>query len=86
MIHSPKSSFKHQSLDQTKISVIKDNLLIFIYLLLLTIAIRLAFLFPAVINWDESTFILMGQSILDGHLPYTNLWDIKPPLAFVSYD
>ncbi len=27
----------------------------------------------------------MGQSVLDGHLPYTELWDIKPPLAFVSY-
>jgi 4-amino-4-deoxy-L-arabinose transferase-like glycosyltransferase len=27
----------------------------------------------------------MGQSILDGQLPYINLWDLKPPLAFFSY-
>jgi 4-amino-4-deoxy-L-arabinose transferase-like glycosyltransferase len=46
---------------------------------------RLPFFFPAVITWDESTFILMGQSILDGHLPYLKLWDLKPPLAFFSF-
>ena len=46
--------------------------------------LRLPFVFPAVINWDESTFVLMGQSVLDGHLPYLELWDLKPPLAFVA--
>ena len=76
-----------KSFNKTNTNLLKQNqnLLIAVYLLLLTIGIRLSFFFPAVINWDESTFILMGQSILDGHLPYTNLWDIKPPLAFVSY-
>lgn len=38
-----------------------------------------------VIEWDESTFILMGQSLVDGHLPYTALWDNKPPLCFVPF-
>ena len=55
------------------------------YLLLLTIIIRFPFFFQDVINWDESTFILMGQSVLDGHLPYTELWDVKPPGAFLIY-
>ena len=55
------------------------------YLFAVCLAIRLPFFFIDVINWDESTFILMGQSILDGHLPYTQLWDLKPPLAFVPY-
>ena len=27
----------------------------------------------------------MGQDIVDGNLPYTNLWDIKPPLAYIPY-
>ncbi len=27
----------------------------------------------------------MGQSILDGNLPYIELWDNKPPLAFVPF-
>lgn len=47
--------------------------------------IRLPFFFPAVINWDESTFILMGQDLLNGHLPYTHLWDNKPPLLFGAF-
>jgi len=51
----------------------------------ITVLIRLPFFFEAVINWDESTFILMGESLLDGHLPYTQLWDLKPPLLFVAY-
>ena len=28
---------------------------------------------------------MVGQSILDGHLPYTKLWELKPPLAFAYY-
>ncbi|MGB3789459.1 MAG: hypothetical protein WA949_15725, partial [Phormidesmis sp.] len=51
-------------------------------LTLLTLCCRLPFFFESVIDWDESTFILIGQSILDGHLPYTQLWDIKPPFAY----
>lgn len=46
---------------------------------------RLPYFFPETLNWDESTFIIMGQSILDGHLPYTQLWDLKPFLAFLHY-
>ena len=85
MIESPRFSPNNQSLERTKTNLIKHDLLIAIALLLITIGLRFPFFFPAVINWDESTFILIGQSILDGHLPYTNLWDIKPPLAFVAY-
>lgn len=54
-------------------------------MLALTLLIRAPFFFPAVINWDESTYILMGQEILDGRLPYIELWELKPPLGFVFY-
>ena len=40
------------------------------FISVLAIAIRAPFLFPAVIDWDESTFIIIGQSALDGFLPY----------------
>ncbi len=33
-------------------------------------------------NWDEHSFILIAQGILNGHLPYETLMDIKPPLVF----
>jgi 4-amino-4-deoxy-L-arabinose transferase-like glycosyltransferase len=36
-----------------------------------------------VINWDESTFILMAASVVDGNLPYVESFDNKPPLMFI---
>lgn len=54
-------------------------------LLVFAMLMRLPFFFQSVIDWDESTFILMGQDILDGHLPYTELWDNKPPLTFAFF-
>ncbi|MGF1510741.1 MAG: ArnT family glycosyltransferase [Myxococcota bacterium] len=50
-----------------------------------SILIRFPFFFRDVIDWDESTFILVGQAWLDGHLPYVTLWDNKPPLLFAVY-
>jgi 4-amino-4-deoxy-L-arabinose transferase-like glycosyltransferase len=49
------------------------------------LVLRLPFVFPAVINWDESTFVLVGQSLADGHLPYVEAWALKPPLAFALF-
>ncbi|MEM9435406.1 MAG: hypothetical protein AAGA15_00075 [Pseudomonadota bacterium] len=36
-----------------------------------------------VINWDESTFMVMAQDLLDGNLPYLGLYDNKPPGIFL---
>lgn len=57
----------------------------FIYFFLLSFLFRLPFFFEAVISGDESTFILTGQSLLDGNLPYTELWDLKPPLLPAAF-
>jgi hypothetical protein len=57
----------------------------FLLLFGVTLLARLPFLFDAVINWDESTFLLMGADLLRGHLPYVHAWDNKPPLAFVPF-
>ena len=53
--------------------------------LALSLLLRLPFFFVSGIDWDEGTFVIMGQDILDGYLPYTRLWDFKPPLAFAAY-
>ena len=66
-------------------SRVKQNALVSILLLLLAVLIRFPHFFRDTINWDESTFILLGQSVLDGHLPYTMTWDVKPPLVFLSF-
>jgi len=51
-------------------------------LFLLAFCIRFPFFFRDYIDKDESTFIVMGQAWTDGFLPYTYLWDLKPPLTF----
>ncbi|MDG3583513.1 ArnT family glycosyltransferase [Galbibacter pacificus] len=58
---------------------------VFVLLLIAVLLIRFPFFFRDYIDRDESTFILMGQSIVDGYLPYIKLWDLKPPLLFYFF-
>src|SRR5262245_53816945 len=57
----------------------------YLFLFIATFFIRFPFFFRDYIDHDESTFILIGKSILDGHLPYDHLWDLKPPLLFYVF-
>ncbi|MEQ1499351.1 MAG: glycosyltransferase family 39 protein [Novosphingobium sp.] len=36
-----------------------------------------------VIDPDETTFILMGADVANGHLPFVNQFDLKPPVIFL---
>ena len=58
-----------------------------ILLIFISVAIflRFPFFFRDYIDRDESTFILMGQALVDGYLPYLKLWDLKPPLVFYFF-
>lgn len=47
-----------------------------------TLLIRLPLFGPLTIHMDEHTFLVMGQDVARGHLPYLHLWDNKPPLIF----
>lgn len=58
---------------------------ILLVLAAITVLVRLPFFFHDVIDPDESTFILMGQDIVDGNLPYDKQWDLKPPLLFYAF-
>ncbi len=58
---------------------------VFSLLMLAATLIRFPFFFRDYIDRDESTFILMGQSWVDGFLPYTELWDLKPPITFLFF-
>jgi len=62
-----------------------SNTLVFLNLSIISFFIRFPFFFRDYIDRDESTFILIGQSWVDGFLPYTELWDIKPPLTFLVF-
>ncbi|WP_222982032.1 ArnT family glycosyltransferase [Flagellimonas meishanensis] len=58
---------------------------VFWILFLVALIIRFPFFFRDYIDRDESTFIIMGQSWVDGFLPYTHLWDLKPPVTFLFF-
>lgn len=47
--------------------------------------LRLDTLFVASVDWDESVYFLMADSISRGEEPYTVMWDHKPPLIFYVY-
>jgi hypothetical protein len=47
--------------------------------------IRVAGLVFDVLDIDEVDFALIGRSVAEGHLPYVQLVDIKPPLTYVAF-
>jgi len=52
---------------------------ILIFFIVLVCVLRISTFFQSVIDWDESVYLLMSKSILDGNLPYIQVWDHKPP-------
>jgi 4-amino-4-deoxy-L-arabinose transferase-like glycosyltransferase len=53
-------------------------------LLVLVLLTQLGNIGQEVIYDDESTFLLMASDVLDGHLPYVEYFDNKPPLFFFT--
>lgn len=49
---------------------------------LAVLATQLGSLEREVIDMDEATHILMAAHVLDGHLPYVEFYDNKPPMVF----
>ncbi|MEA3337240.1 MAG: glycosyltransferase family 39 protein [Chloroflexota bacterium] len=39
----------------------------------------------SVVDWDESIYLLMSRGMLEGHLPYTAVWDHKPPGIYLLF-
>lgn len=51
----------------------------------IAVLVRLPYFCQTVIHWHESTYILLGQDILSGHLPQTVLSELKPSFAALPY-
>ena len=51
----------------------------------LTLLTQLGSATREVINWDESTFMLLGSDVLEGTLPYLQRFDNKPPMIFFIF-
>jgi Dolichyl-phosphate-mannose-protein mannosyltransferase len=51
----------------------------------LVFALRSSTFLYTVENWDESLYLLMARSVLEGHTLYTEIWDHKPPGIFYLF-
>ena len=51
----------------------------------LVLFLRLPALPQSQIDWDESIYLLMARSMLQGHAPYTAIWDHKPPGIYLVF-
>jgi len=61
------------------------NLVIFIAFLFGVAFLRTLSFFKSSLDWDESVYFLMSCSILEGQIPYTMLWDHKPPGIYILF-
>ena len=44
-----------------------------------------AFAFIAPLDYDESVYLLVARGMREGHWPYRDIWDNKPPLNYLWY-
>ncbi len=68
-----------------KVSNLFDSRYTFPIILLLGLILQLKYLSKEVVDWDISTFLIMGQDINRGYLPYENQFELKPVLLFYVY-
>ncbi len=79
-----KKILKHQVLSFFKKPLFFD-LIVLNALVGLSILFRFYTFEKSVIDWDESTYILIGKALLEGKQLYLDVWDIKTPGIFWIY-
>ncbi len=63
----------------------ESNTRVGLLLLLATLFMRVPFMFEGQIDWDEATYTLLGHELIEGRLPFVELWDNKPPVLYMAY-
>lgn len=63
----------------------KKNYAVFSLILIITFILRIDTFFVSSYDWDESLYFLGAKSLLDGNLPYLEVWDHKPPSIFFMH-
>lgn len=83
-------------INQKKISYIRNidfyksvnniqDIYILSFLFVLTMITQFYTMDKEVLNWDINTYMIMGQDILRGNIPYENQFDNKGPLFYFIY-
>ena len=65
--------------------VVSRDVAIFGACFLLSVLLRLPSFFRSVVDWDESLYLLIATQWLEGHPPYTTIWDHKPPGIYLWF-
>jgi hypothetical protein len=63
----------------------RETLAAALILALVTLATRAWIFGDPVVNIDEQFYLLVGQRLAEGHLPYVDIWDRKPFGLFAVY-
>jgi 4-amino-4-deoxy-L-arabinose transferase-like glycosyltransferase len=58
---------------------------VFLLFTLLVVVLRWSGFYHSVLDLDESIYILIADAWLDGHTPYTTIFDNKPPGIYAIY-
>lgn len=66
----------------SRYKIINKEILIYIILGLLVIGILIPSGLTEIPNRDSGVFLYTGQQILNGKIPYLDVWDHKPPLIY----
>jgi hypothetical protein len=75
------SSLIYKKISENKVN---ENYLI-LFILSIVILLQASYLNKEVIDWDISTYLIAGQDINRGNLPYLNQFELKPVLIFYIY-
>lgn len=63
----------------------RRDLLVAGAILAVALATRAYAFTQSVIDWDESLYALVARDLVAGALPYTTVWECKPPLLFAIF-
>ncbi|HEY9630391.1 MAG TPA: glycosyltransferase family 39 protein [Coleofasciculaceae cyanobacterium] len=66
-------------------SKVKRELGLFLGFLCTAVFFRFWTFFQSGLDWDESLYLLVSQSMLDGDIPYVGIWDNKPVGIYLLY-
>ena len=56
-----------------------------VLVLCLTLALRAPLMQRSMVDWDESVYLLVASSVLDGHLPYVEIFSHKQPFLYLVF-
>ncbi len=74
-----------ESVDLVMSKTLKQWVAFSLLVLAVVVIFRLPILQRSVIDWDESVYLLVASSLVEGSLPYVEVWDHKQPFLYILF-